>query len=93
MRHQNGLQALLIKLQPFAPQILPFLVFPIITIVALRIARFTMLGVLFNWSSSRDSLTSHESQEKKRLKKKKGARTLAEQHGNGRAGTSYDFYR
>ena len=95
MRHQNGLQALLIKLQPFAPQILPLLVFPILTIVALRIARLTMLGTIFNWSSSRDSSTSHESQDKKKLKKR-GIRTRAEQlallNGDPRAGTSYDFY-
>lgn len=37
-----------------------------------------MLGAIFNWSSSRDSSTSHESQDRKKLKKK-GVRTRAEQ--------------
>jgi hypothetical protein len=95
MRHQNGLQALLIKLQPFAPQILPFLVYSILTIFALRVARFAMFGALFNWSSSRDSSTSHESQDRKRLKKK-GVRTRAEQlaslNGDARLGKSCDLY-
>ena len=95
MRHQNGLQALLIKLQPLAPQILPFLVIPIFTIVALRIARSSMLSALFNWSSSRDSSTSHESQDRKKLKKK-GVRTRAEQlaspNGDARTGASNGAY-
>ena len=95
MRHQNGLQALLIQLQPLLPQILPFIVIPIFTIVALRIAKSPMFGTLFNWTSSRDSLTSHESQDKKKLKKK-GIRTRTEQfashNGDARAGTSTNFY-
>lgn len=95
MRYQNGLQALLIKLQPLAPQILPFLVFPILTIVALKLARLTMLSTLFNWSSSRDSSTSREGQDRKKLKKK-GVRNRAEQlallNGDGRAGTFHGFY-
>jgi len=95
MSHQNGLQALLLKLQPLAPQILPLLVIPIFTIVALRIARSSMLGTLFNWSSSRDSSTSHESQDRKKLKKK-GARTRAEQlglfNGDARLGTTSGVY-
>ena len=95
MRHQNGLQALLLKFQSLAPQILPLLIIPIFTIVALRIARSPMLGALFNWSSSRDSLASRESQERKKLKKK-GIRTRAEQlaslDGDARAGTPYGAY-
>jgi len=91
MRHQNGLQALLLQLQPLAPQILPLLVIPIFTILALRIARSPMLGALFNWSSSRDSSTSHESYDRKKLKKK-AARTRAEQlallNGDARSGAS-----
>lgn len=50
-----------------------------------------MLGALFHWSSSRDSSTSYDSQDRKKLKKK-GLRTRAEQHaslnGDARAGTS-----
>ena len=95
MRHQNGLQALLTQLQPFFSQILPLLVIPIFTIVALRIVRSPMLGALFNWSSSRDSLTSRESQDRKKLKKKV-ARTRAEQlallNGDARAGAPYGVY-
>lgn len=95
MRHQNGLQALLLKFQSLAPQILPLLVIPIFTIVALRIVRSPMLGALFNWSSSRDSLTSRESQDRKKLKKKV-ARTRAEQlallNGDARAGAPYGVY-
>ena len=92
MRHQNGLQALLFKLQPLASQILPLLVIPIFTIIALIITRSPMFSALFNWSSSRDSSTSHESQDRKKLKKK-GIRTRAEQlallNGDARAGTFY----
>lgn len=95
MRHQNGLQALLLKFNSLAPQILPFLVVSIFTIVALRIAKSPMFDVLFNWSSSRDSLTSRESQDRKKLKKK-GVRTRAEQlallNGDGRAGAPYGVY-
>lgn len=95
MRHQNGLQALLIKLQPLAPQILPFFVIPVITIIALRIITPSMFGSLFNWTSSRDSSTSHESQDRKRLKKK-GIRSRAEQlgllNGDARAGTPSGFH-
>ena len=91
MRHQNGLQALLFTLQPLVHQILPLLVIPIFTIIALRIARSPMFGALFNWSSSRDSSTSYESQDRKKLKKK-GIRTRAEQlaflNGDARAGMS-----
>ena len=54
-----------------------------------------MLGALFNWSSSRDSLTSRESQDRKKLKKKV-ARTRAEQlallNGDARAGAPYGVY-
>jgi hypothetical protein len=95
MRHQNGLQALLIKLQPLAPQILPFFVIPIITLIALRITRSSMFGALFNWTSSRDSSTSHDSQDRKRLRKK-GIRSRTEQpvlpNGDARAGMSSGFY-
>jgi hypothetical protein len=95
MRHQNGLQALLLEFQSLAPQILPLLVIPIFTIVALRIARSPMLGALFNWSSSRDSATSHESQDRKKLKKKT-IRTRAEQlallNRDAHAGTSHGVY-
>lgn len=91
MRHQNGLQALLIQLQPFFSQILPLLVIPIFTIVVLRIVRSPMLGALFHWSSSRDSSTSYDSQDRKKKLKKKGVRTRAEQlallNGDARAGT------
>ena len=49
-----------------------------------------MLSNLFHWSSSRDSSTSYDSQDRKKLKKK-GARTRAEQlallNGDARAGT------
>lgn len=95
MRHQYELQALLLKFQSFAPQILPLLVIPIFTIIALRIARSPMLGALFNWSSSRDSLTSRESQDRKKLKKK-AVRTRAEQlallNGDVRAGAPPGVY-
>jgi len=95
MRHQNGLQALLLKFQSLAPQILPLLVIPIFTIVALRIAKSPMLDILFNWSSSRDSLTSRESQDRKKLKKK-AVRTRAEQlallNGDARAGMPFGAY-
>lgn len=95
MRHQNGLQALLLKLQPLASQILPLLVIPIFTIIALRIVRSSMLGALFNWTSSRDSSTSHESQDRKKLKKKAvwtRADQLALLNGDARAGASRGVY-
>ena len=95
MRHQNGLQALLLNLQPLASQILPLLVIPIFTIFALSIVKSTMFGDLFNWSSSRDSSTSYESQDRKKLKKK-AINTRAEQlallNGDTRAGASYGVY-
>ena len=95
MRHQNGLQALLLKFQSLAPQILPLLVIPIFTIIALRIAKSPMLDILFNWSSSRDSLTSRESQDRKKLKKL-GIRTRAEQialhNGDAYSGASDGVY-
>lgn len=95
MRHQDGLQALLTTLQSFALQILPFLVFPIFTILALRVAKFRMFGALFNWSSSRDSSSSHDSQDRKRLKKKgfmSRIEPFALLNGDARAGTLYDFH-
>jgi len=95
MRHQNGLQALLLKLQPLAPQILPLLVISIFTIFALNITRSSMFSTLFNWSSSRDSSTSYESHDRKKLKKK-APRTRAEQlallNGYAHPGASYGVY-
>lgn len=95
MRHQNGQQALLPQLQPLAPQILPFIVIAIFTIVALGIAKSPMFNAIFNWPSSRDSSTSYDSQDRKRLKKKT-VRTRAEQlallNGDARAGASFGVY-